>query len=540
MIQVACESKAVWKSGVVLASVLLACAAAQPAEPPSTLHPPTPPASPPPASPPQFVRRVFADPIQGNRHYVVYLPKGFSRDRHWPVIMMLNGLGENGEDGIRQISNNFGVDVWRMREVFPFVVVAPQCRRDGRWTDPHGEGKLAMDVLADVERAYGTDPDRVYLTGISSGGAGVFSVASHHPERFAAIVPLCGNGGGDPQALAGANLPMWNFYNDGDSPELVAFNRKRREQLIRLGRSPLVTEYHDSGHVCWKRAYATEGLYSWLLTQSRRKNQEEKATFTLVEPQEIAATWRRIGGAECAVQEGQILALSGAGGGAVVLPASMTDCELHVDARWPMEESLRIGLFPAGDSGDSSSAAFVLTIPYADTGLGGAAFSTTNFGDSAQNPEFAIRTVKSLDPVGQRQLDPRGWNDLRIVRRGEALTLSINGWPALECCDARLTRAYRFGLLAPGASGAGACWRYVRWRKLKTASNAGQGDGAAEPGDGVLKNGPGGSSEHEFSEERRLAKSVEPHFRRPGSGQQRDPALPPRQGLRIDSGTDLA
>jgi pimeloyl-ACP methyl ester carboxylesterase len=55
-----------------------------------------------------------------------------------------------------------------------------------------GMGCSAMAALDAVMAEYATDPDRVYLTGISMGGNGSWYLAYRHPDRFAAGVPLCG------------------------------------------------------------------------------------------------------------------------------------------------------------------------------------------------------------------------------------------------------------------------------------------------------------------------------------------------------------
>jgi len=52
--------------------------------------------------------------------YLLFLPNSAKPRAGYPVIMFLNGFGENGVDGIRQVSNNFGVDVYRYRQTFPF------------------------------------------------------------------------------------------------------------------------------------------------------------------------------------------------------------------------------------------------------------------------------------------------------------------------------------------------------------------------------------------------------------------------------------
>ena len=72
---------------------------------------------------------------------------------------------------------------------FPFIVVSPQCP-EGRWWEPF---ELAA-LLDEIVEKYKVDQDRIYVTGLSMGGFGTWSLAAYQPKRFAAIVPICGGG----------------------------------------------------------------------------------------------------------------------------------------------------------------------------------------------------------------------------------------------------------------------------------------------------------------------------------------------------------
>jgi poly(3-hydroxybutyrate) depolymerase len=442
-------------------------------------------------SEPRFIRKVYVGAGNVERGYLVFLPRDFSPSDRRPALIFLNGTGENGTDGYRQISNNFGVDVWRMRDAVPFVVVAPQGGTGG-WS--------AMEILNEVEREYRTDPDRVYLTGVSSGGSGVWQIAAAHSERFAAIASLCGFGGDVAQVLVEANLPVWSFYNDGDSAQIVDSYRQLRGKLIGLGASPLATEYEGLQHNCWTRAYATEALYAWFLKHDRKKNQAGAAKFAVVEPATVLAEWDRRGNAAWHVDDDDpaTLVCSARGAserGAVIGPTSTDDWEMHVDARTD-GPTFRIGLFGQADAVDSM---LVLTIPFAERGLGG--LSTPAAGETqltsittltpdpspvegegrdtaegeGRNPDHdgsgstpvGERLIARLDPVGQRQLNAKGWNDLRITKRADRLSLSINGWPGLDCQVPLIRAIRRFGLQSPSTTTEGTVrWRYLRWRAI--------------------------------------------------------------------------
>jgi dienelactone hydrolase len=71
-------------------------------------------------------------------------------------------------------------------------LIAPTNRRPYGF-DWEDWGRLdALEVLAHAQEKYGTDPQRVYLTGHSMGGHGTWHVGATFPDRFAAIGPSAG------------------------------------------------------------------------------------------------------------------------------------------------------------------------------------------------------------------------------------------------------------------------------------------------------------------------------------------------------------
>jgi predicted peptidase len=112
------------------------------------------------------------------------------------------------------------------------------------WSGQEPEGKRALAMLAEVENEFRVDPERVYLTGLSMGGFGTWSLAAAHPDRWAAIVPICG--GGDPRAADKIKqLPCWCFHGDADTAVPIGrsrqmdqgpVGRRRSSQLHRVSR----------------------------------------------------------------------------------------------------------------------------------------------------------------------------------------------------------------------------------------------------------------------------------------------------------------
>ena len=200
--------------------------------------------------------------IKVTMKYLIYLPKDYDQKESWPLMLFLHGAGERGDnlDRVRQHGPPKLIDAGKQ---FPFIVVSPQCPNGQSW-EPF---KLTA-LLDEIAEKYKVDQDRIYLTGLSMGGFGTWALAAHTPNRFAAIVPICG--GGDPSwARRIAHIPAWVFHGGKDPTVPIENSKKMVEALKKAGGDPKFTIYPDAGHDSWTQAYNTPELYEWLLQQKR-------------------------------------------------------------------------------------------------------------------------------------------------------------------------------------------------------------------------------------------------------------------------------
>src|SRR5262249_35869311 len=65
------------------------------------------------------------------------------------------------------------------------------------------------------------------------------------------------------------DTPIWAFHGARDDRVPVENTRRLIERLKQLGAEPKYTEFPMVGHMCWDDAYATKGLFPWLLKQKR-------------------------------------------------------------------------------------------------------------------------------------------------------------------------------------------------------------------------------------------------------------------------------
>ena len=125
-----------------------------------------------------------------------------------------------------------------------------------------------MKALDDVMTTFAADPHRVILTGLSMGGRGSWELAAAHPERFAAVVPICGRGKPE-DAAKFKSLPVWSFCGDADRDQTVLNMRAMVEAIEHEGAQPKITEYRGVGHLSWDRVYNDPEVIDWMLAQRK-------------------------------------------------------------------------------------------------------------------------------------------------------------------------------------------------------------------------------------------------------------------------------
>ena len=196
--------------------------------------------------------------------YLLYVPHGAAdAGRTWPLILFLHGSGERGGD-IEVVKRNGPPKLLAAGQEMPFVVVSPQLPAGGDWSPED-----LVVLLDDLQARLPVDPDRVYLTGLSLGGRGAWRLAARYPERFAAVVPVCG--WGDPEvACRLTHVPIWAFHGAKDTVVPLADEQEMVDAVKKCGGDVRFTVYPDAGHDAWSATYANPELYTWLLAHTRR------------------------------------------------------------------------------------------------------------------------------------------------------------------------------------------------------------------------------------------------------------------------------
>jgi len=197
--------------------------------------------------------------------YLLYLPDGYGKGKkEWPLILFLHGAGERGDD-LELVKRHGPPKLVERGEKLPFIIVSPQCPEGKLWTY---ETEVLNSLLDHVIARYRVDTHRIYLTGLSMGGYGTWALAVEHPERFAAVAPVCG--GGVPYlAPRLKDVPVWVFHGARDTVVPVSLSEMMVDALKRSGCTVRFTVYPEAGHDAWTETYDNPELYEWFLEHHR-------------------------------------------------------------------------------------------------------------------------------------------------------------------------------------------------------------------------------------------------------------------------------
>ena len=198
--------------------------------------------------------------------YLLYLPKGYGKTRkRWPLILFLHGAGERGDD--LELVKKHGPPKVAEKKRLPFIVVSPQCPAGRWWTNC---SDMLTALLDEVAAKYAVDEGRIYLTGLSMGGYGTWSLAVEHPERFAAIAPICGGGNHHVVGVL-KKVPAWVFHGEKDTVVPIVESERMVAALKACGGNVKFTAYPEAAHDSWTKTYNSARLYEWFLKHRRGK-----------------------------------------------------------------------------------------------------------------------------------------------------------------------------------------------------------------------------------------------------------------------------
>ncbi len=228
-----------------------------------------------------YEARVFTAP-EGKLPYRLLKPQNFDVSKKYPLVLLLHGAGERGDDNQQQLK--WGGDTFttpEAREKYTAFVMVPQCPKDKKWVDmdwggtvgtapadPGDTQKLLLGAFDSVQKEFPIDPDRLYLTGLSMGGYGTWDLITRYPDKWAAAAPICG-GGDKTKAGVAKPVPVWAFHGDADTTVLPVRTKDMVDGLKAAGGNVSLTIYAGVAHNSWSNAFKEPNFLPWLFAQRR-------------------------------------------------------------------------------------------------------------------------------------------------------------------------------------------------------------------------------------------------------------------------------
>ena len=213
------------------------------------------------------------------------LPANYNKTtKSYPLIVSIHGGGQYGNGRIDlPLLLNDGIPQLLDEKIFPpnfsvkgnnysFIVIAPQLKE-------FPVAQEIKDVIDYAKKNYRIDSSRIYLSGLSNGGAASCLVAATYADQVAAVVPVSGEFNYDPvcNSLAKNKVAIWDFHNSNDpviavssATSFIASVNSFSPVII-----PKLTIFQSNTHDAWTKAINPKykednmNIYEWMLQYTK-------------------------------------------------------------------------------------------------------------------------------------------------------------------------------------------------------------------------------------------------------------------------------
>lgn len=224
-------------------------------------------------------------------NYRILFPENFSEEEKYPVVLVLHGAGERGDDNESQLVH--GSDLFldsENRKDYPAIVIFPQAPKEDYWAKvevkrdtmpyqfdfknteaPTKSLDLVMKMMDSVVAQDFVNKDKVYVGGLSMGGMGTYEIIYKKPEMFAAAFAICG--GANPEIAKDypKGFNIWIFHGEKDDLVPPRLSKAMARSINHHGGNAKVSLYPEDNHNSWDSAFSEPYLLEWLFSHNRNE-----------------------------------------------------------------------------------------------------------------------------------------------------------------------------------------------------------------------------------------------------------------------------
>jgi poly(hydroxyalkanoate) depolymerase family esterase len=225
----------------------------------------------------------------GSRNFKLWMPGTLEKGHAWPLVMLLHGCTHDAEDMAEISGMNEVAEANRFLVVYPEQSRLANLMNCWNWFHPKhqtrdaGEPSILAAVVLQVCSTHNVDPDRVYVAGVSAGGAMAPILAATYPDLFAAVAVFAGT---EFKAATNVSEGFAAMKRGGPDPVRqgqLAFEAMRGGLARKQKRRMPVIVFHGTEDTTVNPVNADQVVAQWSKTNACLATQSPNIEFALSE-----------------------------------------------------------------------------------------------------------------------------------------------------------------------------------------------------------------------------------------------------------------
>jgi poly(hydroxyalkanoate) depolymerase family esterase len=225
----------------------------------------------------------------GWRNFKLWVPATMDKGRASPLVMMLHGCTHDAEDMAEISGMNEVAEANQFLVVYPEQVRRANLLKCWNWfkakhqTRDAGEPSILAAIVEQVRSTHNIDPDRVYVAGVSAGGAMASILAATYPDLFAGLAIFAG---AEFKAAASVSDGVSAMKRGGPDPVRqgeLAFAAMREGLARKKRRRMPVIALHGTADARVNPVNADQAIAQWSQTNARLAAENSESKFALTE-----------------------------------------------------------------------------------------------------------------------------------------------------------------------------------------------------------------------------------------------------------------